>query len=482
VYYEIQHFFRRRQTLRVSSQQSQHRYCIIKKMDKPAVFRDYYYVLGLKPGASQPQIQQAYNELYEKFGPHVSAAELDPEAMLKAYHDITEAYEVLMDPAQRHEYDKRAEQVRQDSADLRDLWLKKAGINPADTQQAEEHPPSTPLSFVRKTGAQNSVTSGQHPALASGQHPALVSGHHPAITSGSHPAITSGQHPSYQDDAAGTYQPPFTQDDYGQEQSTPQQGGGLGQAGIGHRAHANQGNQPPENQRHYDYGDSQNGYDASRSGGHDSQQAHTPPPALALSMEIDVTVTLKEAFKGCKKTITITDPVTCSECAGMKPVARMQCTQCRGVGTYNVERYEELDLPAGLYEGLEIFKPEQGRYDVRAGRNGDLIVKIKLLKHPLLSTNGKDITCAVPVTIYEALLGAEIEAPCATGKVKMKIQPLTQPGRVYRLKGLGLGGDQLVTIEVMLPARLSADEVTAYKRLRDNYHEPNPREKYFQQQ
>jgi DnaJ-class molecular chaperone len=147
-----------------------------------------------------------------------------------------------------------------------------------------------------------------------------------------------------------------------------------------------------------------------------------------------------------------------------------------------VERYEELDLPAGLYEGLEIFKPEQGRYDVRAGRNGDLIVKIKLLKHPLLSTNGKDITCAVPVTIYEALLGAEIEAPCATGKVKMKIQPLTQPGRVYRLKGLGLGGDQLVTIEVMLPARLSADEVTAYKRLRDNYHEPNPREKYFQQQ
>lgn len=434
-------------------------------MDKPAVFRDYYYVLGLKPGASQAQIQHAYNELYEKFGPHVSAEELDPDAMLKAFRDISEAYEVLMDPARRREYDKRAEQVRQDSNDLRDLWLKKAGVNQGETQHSEELPPSTPLSFVRKT-------SGQHHTVSSGSHPTLQSGSHPALQSGSHPAITSGQHPSYQDEGGSApYQPPFTQDAYEHQQNV-QHGGGLSQAGFGQHI--------PEATGHNDYGYNQNNTPADRYG-YESEHTRSPAPALALSMEVDVTVTLKEAFKGCKKTVTVTDPVSCSECHGRQPVERMQCMQCRGVGTYNVERHEELELPAGLYEGLEIFKPEQGRYDVRAGRNGDLIVKIKLAKHPLLSTNGKDITCAVPVTLYEAVLGAEIEAPCATGKVTMKIQPLTQPGRVYRLKGLGLGGDQLVTIEVMLPSRLSADEVSAYKRLRDTYHEPNPREKYFQQ-
>ena len=53
---------------------------------------------------------------------------------------------------------------------------------------------------------------------------------------------------------------------------------------------------------------------------------------------------------------------------------------------------------------------------------------------------GRDITCTIPVSIYEAILGAEIEAPTATGKVVLKIQPLTQPGRVYRLKGMGLAG------------------------------------------
>ena len=199
-------------------------------------------------------------------------------------------------------------------------------------------------------------------------------------------------------------------------------------------------------------------------------------------MELELTVTLKEAFKGTSREIVVTDPVTCTECTNMKPVLRMQCTQCRGVGTYNVDRREEIVLPAGMYEGMEISKPEQGRFDVRAGRKGDLIVKIRLARHTLLGVNGRDVTCTVPVTIYEAMLGGEIQAPCATGKVTLKIQPLTQPGRVYRLKGMGLGGaDQLVTIEVVLPSRLSGDDVAVYKKLRDAFKEPNPRDKFFEQ-
>jgi DnaJ-class molecular chaperone len=147
-----------------------------------------------------------------------------------------------------------------------------------------------------------------------------------------------------------------------------------------------------------------------------------------------------------------------------------------------VERVEEIDLPTGLYDNMEIRKPDQGRFDLRANRHGDLIIKIKVKPHPFLSILGRDVTCTVPVTIYEAVLGAEIEAPTATGRVVMKIQPLTQPGRVYRLKGLGLAGaDQLVTIDIVMPQNLSGEEVALFRKLKELSKEPNPREAMFKQ-
>jgi DnaJ-class molecular chaperone len=121
-----------------------------------------------------------------------------------------------------------------------------------------------------------------------------------------------------------------------------------------------------------------------------------------------------------------------------------------------------------------------GRFDLRAQRNGELIAKIKLKQHPFLAVLGRDITCTVPVTIYEAILGAEIEVPAAVGRVRMKVQPLSQPGRVFRLKGLGLAGaDQLVTIEVHIPQQLTADELAMFQKLRTISKEPNPRESIF---
>jgi molecular chaperone DnaJ len=200
----------------------------------------------------------------------------------------------------------------------------------------------------------------------------------------------------------------------------------------------------------------------------------------ALSLEISTDVTMKEAVKGGKRVFDISDPTPCEECADMKPVTRMQCSTCRGLGYFNVDRKEEVDLPPGMYDGMEIRKPEVGRYDLRAGRYGDLVIKVAVRQHPYLSLSGKDVTCTAPVNVYEALLGAEIEVPTTTGKVMMKIQPLTQPGRVYRLKGLGLAGaDQLVTIEVVLPQSLSTEELAHYRKLRELYKEPNPREKRF---
>jgi DnaJ-class molecular chaperone len=195
-------------------------------------------------------------------------------------------------------------------------------------------------------------------------------------------------------------------------------------------------------------------------------------------MELDVT--LKEAVKGCHRQLTVTDPKACEECVNLKPVNRMQCQTCRGVGYFNVDRRVELDLPKGLYDDMEIRKTGLGKWDIRANANGDLVIKIKLRQHPVLGVLGRDITVNVPVTLYEAMLGAEIEVPTATGRVVMNIKPLTQPGRVYRLKGLGLGGaDQLITIDVIIPDKLTAEEVQLFQKLRQMSKEPNPRKSLF---
>jgi DnaJ-class molecular chaperone len=200
----------------------------------------------------------------------------------------------------------------------------------------------------------------------------------------------------------------------------------------------------------------------------------------AQSLELEIEVSLKEAMKGCHRQIIIQDPKACEECINLKPVNRMQCTTCRGVGHYTIERRVEIDLPKGLYEGMEIRKTGLGKWDLRATNYGDLVLRIILREHPVLAVSGKDITVTLPITLYESVLGAEIEVPTATGKGLMKIQPLTQPGRVYRLKGLGLaGGDQLVTIEVAIPQQLSAEEVKLFQKLKEQSKMPNPRESIY---
>lgn len=303
--------------------------------------KDYYYILGVRPDATTEEITEAYHDLYEKFGPHVSVQGMDPDILIKTYKDISDAYEVLTDPSKRREYDKLSSNVRNSSSDLRALWTK-------------------------------------------------------------HSSSTAE---------------------------------------------------------------------------HDKERM---PKVQAMAIEMELEVTLKEAIKGTHRQVKISDPKPCAECSGQRAVNKMQCQNCRGLGYFNVERNEEIDLPSGLFDNMDVRLADKGRFDLRAARNGDLIVKVKLKQHPFLTVLGRDIVCTVPVTIYEAMLGADIEVPSATGKVVMKIQPLTQPGRVYRLKGLGLAGaDQLVTTEVVIPQQLNGEEVALYRKLKELSNEPNPRDAIF---
>lgn len=102
---------------------------------------------------------------------------------------------------------------------------------------------------------------------------------------------------------------------------------------------------------------------------------------------------------------------------------------------------------------------------VRVRGDGEVYVEIRVQPHPVFSREGDDLSCEIPISLTEALLGAEIEVPTLEGKVKVRVPPETQQGQVLRLRGLGMPklrgsgrGDLLVRLRVVLPRGLSPEE------------------------
>ena len=181
---------------------------------------------------------------------------------------------------------------------------------------------------------------------------------------------------------------------------------------------------------------------------------------------IEAIITLKEAIQGTIRTFIVKDQTQCVKCLNDKPVNRLQCPECKGLGFQHVDRQVEITLSAGLISGDEIRHPGLGANNIRSGKNGDLVIQIKLNEHPYLKVEGKNITYTMPVSLYEAILGAEVSVPTATGKVVMNLKPLTQAGCIYKLKGLGIaGGDQLVSIDVAMPQALNQEQIQLFRHL-----------------
>ena len=118
----------------------------------------------------------------------------------------------------------------------------------------------------------------------------------------------------------------------------------------------------------------------------------------------------------------------------------------------------------------------------RGGINGDLLVLIEEEKHPDLIRDGNDLIYYLYLSFPDAALGVPIEIPTIDGKVKIKVEPGTQPGKILRLRGKGLQeingygkGDLLVNISVWVPKSLSRQESQTVGKLResDNFT-PNP--------
>jgi DnaJ-class molecular chaperone len=130
-------------------------------------------------------------------------------------------------------------------------------------------------------------------------------------------------------------------------------------------------------------------------------------------------------------------------------------------------------VPAGIEEGKSIRLRGQGHPGRRGGSPGDVIVTIRYAAHPLFKVEGRDLRLDLPVTLYEAILGARVRAPTLSGEVEVSIAPGANGGRVLRLRGKGLPGgaeqatgDLLATLRIVLPNELDAELTALMQKMR----------------
>jgi molecular chaperone DnaJ len=161
----------------------------------------------------------------------------------------------------------------------------------------------------------------------------------------------------------------------------------------------------------------------------------------------------------------------CTNCSGRGIVVEDPCPTCRGTGVERRPRQVKVRIPAGVQDGQRIRLKERGAPGRNGGPPGDLFVVTRVAPHEVFGRRGRDLTITVPVTFPEAALGANVSIPTLEGApVTLKVPAGTRNGKTFRVKGRGIDngkgtGDLLVTVEVAVPAKLSAAERKAVEAL-----------------
>ena len=181
----------------------------------------------------------------------------------------------------------------------------------------------------------------------------------------------------------------------------------------------------------------------------------------------------------------------CPTCGGEGTVIKNKCKACGGEGVVNGEEVIEVKIPAGVADGMVVNVPGKGHAARKGGVPGDIQVYIEEEPSNELLREDNNLIYNLLLDVPTATLGGSAEIPTIDGKVKIKIDPGTQPGKVVRLRGKGLPavqgygygvGDLIVNISVYIPETLSKDEKKAMEAMQksDNFA-PNPsiKEKIF---
>ncbi len=162
---------------------------------------------------------------------------------------------------------------------------------------------------------------------------------------------------------------------------------------------------------------------------------------------------------------------TCQVCGGEGKVIDTPCQTCRGKKFVKKKVKINIQIPAGIDNNQTISLRGQGQPGEKGGPNGDLRVLIKVRPHKLFKRDGNNLYCEIPITFVQATVGAVIEVPTLSGKVKFDLPEGTQSGTKFRLKGKGIKdingygvGDMYITVNVEVPRRLNAEQKEALNK------------------
>lgn len=180
---------------------------------------------------------------------------------------------------------------------------------------------------------------------------------------------------------------------------------------------------------------------------------------------------------------SITQP--CSRCHGGGTVIEQPCPTCGGQGYKRVTKTIRVNIPAGVRDGSRVRIAGKGEAGRRGGPAGDLYVVTRVTPSPIFKWKGDNLEVEVPLTIPEAIRGADVEVPTLTGRKKLRVPPGTKHGTVQRLRGEGPPkpggkgrGDIHYRFVIDVPATLTAEQSEAVERLSE-VMDGNPRARLF---
>jgi molecular chaperone DnaJ len=155
----------------------------------------------------------------------------------------------------------------------------------------------------------------------------------------------------------------------------------------------------------------------------------------------------------------------CPRCAGEGTVVAHPCPKCQGEGRVKAEKSVQIDVPAGVADHHYLTVRGEGVPGTRNGPAGDLIAVLEIAEDRRFERHGDDLVYDLPVSYTQAALGAELTVPTPYGDTMLKVQPGTQTGTVYRVRGKGLPrlgeggrGDVHVRVHVWTPTRLTPEQ------------------------
>jgi len=156
---------------------------------------------------------------------------------------------------------------------------------------------------------------------------------------------------------------------------------------------------------------------------------------------------------------------TCGKCQGDGQIVQTPCHTCKGRGRVEQDKTLTVKVPAGVDDGSRIRLSGSGEAGLRGGPEGDLYVYLSVRRHEIFKRDGLDIHVSMPIAFPTAALGGDVTVPALDGDVELTIAPGTQTGTVYRIRGRGMPavrggirGDELVTVHVAVPTKLSKRE------------------------